>query len=214
MVWVPGGAFLMGSNIREEEKPLHEVTVAGFWLYRFPVTQGLYIPYMSATSTGRPGMWMRGSEHTDKPVTGLNWAKATDYARWAGGRLPTEAEWEWAARGPEGRRYPWGDEWDQQCANTRESGSGAVTNVTEHPMGASWCNAVDMLGNTNEWCSSLYRPYPYDPKDGREDPGAVGNRTLRGGSAVISCDRLYAAYRTAPNASTTLTGFRLVVDEE
>lgn len=214
MIWVPGGVLLMGGMERDEEQPIHEVTVGGFWLYRFPVTQGLYLPYMTATSVRRPGMWKRGTEHAGKPVTGLNWQEANDYARWAGGRLPSEAEWEWAARGPTGRRYPWGDTWDQRCANTRERGEMDVTDVADSLSGTSWCKAVDMLGNTNEWCSSLYRPYPYDAEDGREDAYATGGRVLRGGSAISSSDRVYAAYRTSPNASTTLTGFRLAISEE
>lgn len=220
MVWVPGGVLKMGSEEKEEEQPVREVTVKGFWLYRFPVTQGLYLAYMTAVnvpgspSVRRPVMWKRGPEHTEKPVVGLSWPEAIAYTRWAGGRLPSEAEWEWAARGSEGRRYPWGDQWDARRANTRESGIQDVSNVTDYLLGASWCKAVDLLGNVYEWCSSLYRPYPYDPEDGREDMHVTGNRVLRGGSAVTPSGRVYSAFRTAPNASTTLTGFRVVIEEE
>lgn len=223
MVWVPGGTFRMGSEEQPDERPVHEVTVKGFWIYKYPVTQGQNLRYRQAIrSPGQPlprppSTWLPGDEHTNKPVVGVRWEEAVAYARWAGGRLPTEAEWEWAARGPEGRRYPWGDTWDESRANTWESSAetkGMQTDVGKYPAGASWCGACDMSGNVFEWCSSLFRPYPYDPQDGREDPKAPGDRVLRGGSARTNADCARATYRCRPGPQARLTGFRLVMDEE
>jgi formylglycine-generating enzyme required for sulfatase activity len=218
MVWVPEGVLMMGSDEKEDEQPIHSVPVKGFWMYRFPVTQALYRSYMNTVNTPGappsvppPGMYLRGAEHAEKPIAGVKWNEAAAYATWAGGRLPTEAEWEWAARGEAGNRYPWGDEWDQKNANTRESGLMEVTDVSKHSSGTSWCGAVDLLGNATEWCSSLYRPYPYDGEDGREDEFASGIRVRRGGSAVTAQQRVYSSCRTDPS---TITGFRMVVNEE
>jgi|GEM_PF-1785765 len=218
MVWVPGGILRMGSEEREEEKPIHEVAIKGFWLYRFPVTQALYNTYWMAVKMSRPirslSTWIRGDEHAGKPIVGLNWQEAYAYAQWAGGRLASEAEWEWAARGSKGSHFPWGDTWYQACANTQESGLGSVSDVTAHLSGASWCDAVDMLGNAFEWCSSLYRSYPYDPNDGREDLTAPGNRVLRGGAYSTLSKDVNSTLRTVLNSDTRTTCFRLVVDEE
>jgi formylglycine-generating enzyme required for sulfatase activity len=218
MVWVPGGTLMMGSDDKEDEQPANPVEVKGFWIYRYPVTQILYRSYMNAVNTPNappsvppPGMYLRGAEHAEKPIAGVKWNEAAAYAKWAGGRLPTEADWEWAARGESGSRYPWGDEWDQKCANTRESGLMEVTDVTKHSSGVSWCGAVDLLGNATEWCSSLYLPYPFESADGREDEFAPGVRIRRGGSAVTSQSRVYSSCRTDPS---TITGFRIVLDEE
>jgi len=219
MVWVPSGVLTMGSDSKADEQPIHDVEIKGFWAYRYPVTQALYRAFMSAVnlpdappSVKRPGMYLPGPEHAEKPVAGVSWNDAKEYTRWVGGRLPTEAEWEWIARGEKGTIYPWGDEWKNRCANTRETGTGGeLLPVSEQSSGESWCGAVDLLGNATEWCSSLMKPYPYDAADGREDPYAQGSRAKRGGSAVTPQSRVTSTSRSDPS---TITGFRVVVDME
>jgi formylglycine-generating enzyme required for sulfatase activity len=123
------------------------------------------------------------------PVVGICWFEALAYTRWLSDvtgcpcRLPAEAEWEKAARGTDGRIYPWGNgEIRPQRANYRETGIGSTSPVGCFPSGASPHGCMDMVGNVWEWCCSLYRSYPYDPGDGREDLEAEGEPVLRGGS--------------------------------
>lgn len=215
LVWVPAGTLTMGSDSQEDEHPIHEVDVSGYWIYRRPVAQEQYLKYLTAISGAgkparRPGMWLRGDDHLKKPVAGVSWEEAVAYCEWAGVRLPTEAEWEWAARGPDGPAYPWGDTFEESRANTMESGK--FEQVESGSSGSSWCEAEDMAGNVFEWCSSLFQPYPYDAEDGREDPQATDDRTLRGGSATTDGDCARSAYRCRPNPQARLTGFRPVRD--
>jgi formylglycine-generating enzyme required for sulfatase activity len=218
MVWVPAGTLSMGSENNKEEMPVHSVEIVGFWCYRYPVTQAHYMKYIRqmrelmgrAEAPQVPGLFMRGDEHVNMAAAGVQWKEAAQYAEWAGCRLPTEAEWEWGARGPKNTRYPWGDAWDQSCANTQETGVYEQTDVSRFSSGASWCDAVDLLGNVFEWCSSLYMPYPYNPDDGREAPEAPGDRVLRGGSATVSAAEIRSTARFKPSSRTTMCGLRLV----
>jgi len=168
-------------------------------------------------------MWNR----PDHPVVGISWYEAVAYCRWltealrAAGlldegevvRLPTEAEWEKAARGEHARQWPWGDDFDPARANTGERGPGRTTPVGRYsPAGDSPYGAADMAGNVWEWCSSLFRDYPYDPDDGREDLEAERDRVLRGGSWSHYRDYARCAYRYwgSPYVSHDGIGFRLV----
>lgn len=213
MVWVPGGTLRMGSDIAAAEGPVHEIEVEGFWIYRYPITQAQYSRFMRATGDARPrpSLFKRGDEHANKAAAGVRWEEARTYCRWAGARLPTEAEWEWAARGPRNPLYPWGDSPNPGMANTAENGLYEQCDVNRYPQGASWCGAVDMVGNVFEWCSTVLRPYPYSASDGREDAEATGPRVLRGGSANTTSEMARATFRCPPGSQTSLTGFRPVV---
>ena len=229
MVWVPGGTLQMGSNRNDQEKPLHSVQVAGFWIYKYPVTQQEYLKYVRVMTSHlgpdnervpdpsrlrAPGLFKRGDSNLKKAAAGVSWTEACRYAEWARGRLPTEAEWEWAARGEEGRTYPWGNEWIEGRANVAETGLYEQTDVDKYGMGESWCGVRDLLGNVLEWCNSLFRPYEYKSSDGREDRTTPGARVLRGGCATIESRSLTATSRFTPSSQTTLTGFRLVLDAD
>jgi formylglycine-generating enzyme required for sulfatase activity len=199
MILIPGGSFTMGrAQGRDNEKPEHTVTIASFYIDRYPVTQAEYqrfiqdtghsVPYYKVEWTDQEYNWdaESASPPTDKldhPVVMVKWEDATTYASWAQKRLPTEAEWERAARGPEGFWWPWGNEFDQVRCNCKELNVGRTTTVYRFsPHGESLEGVADMVGNVWEWTSSLYKPYPYDARDGREGPLAEGWRVLRGGS--------------------------------
>jgi formylglycine-generating enzyme required for sulfatase activity len=130
----------------------------------------------------------------DHPVSEVTWRGARRYARWRGVRLPTEAEWEAAARGFEGRTYPWGEAPPTQERAVYGRSSGETAPVGSHPAGATPGGVQDMTGNVSEWTSSLYRPYPYEADDGREDPTARGERVTRGGAHVFFGPRELRAF--------------------
>ena len=140
---------------------------------------------------------------------------ATTEEDWRNGnpefRLPSEAEWEHAARGPDGRRFPWGQEWDVERANTREAQIGGTRAVGSYPTGISPYGCLDMAGTIWEWTSSLDRGYPYDPQDGREDALGLGRRILRGGCYANphGYARCACRFRMAPGMRNEFLGFRL-----
>lgn len=184
MVLVPDGEFLMGSEDSDadpDERPAARLRVEGFWIDRGEVTRGRYESCVEAAACTRPaGPATYDASRSDDPVTIVSWAQAVAYCRWVGKRLPSEAEWEKAARGVDGRRYPWGGPFESERANAGYTAG--TESVGLHPGGVSPYGALGMAGNVWEWTSSLYRPYPYDPHDGREDPMVRGARVNRGGS--------------------------------
>lgn len=239
---VPEGYFIMGSDPRhdpwahENETPQHRVFLRAFAIGQYPVTVAEYARAVAAGAVEPPRSsggvtWEKQLARPTHPAVCVSWAAAHAYATWlaerAGDpwRLATEAEWERAARGVDGRRYPWGDVWDPTRANTSDGGPDDTTPVDAYgERGASPYGAWDMAGNVWEWTSTLARPYPYDAGDGRESPTAPGNRVARGGSYGGPLRYWRQGPRNAratqrglslPNWSngTANTGFRLALDE-
>lgn len=200
MVLIPGGAAIMGSNEGNPGyQPEHPVQVADFYLDRWPVTNAEYKQFVEATGHPAPHYhvsWCdtRGynwdpetreypNDKADHPVVLVTWEDAMAYAAWAGKRLPTEAEWERAARGLHGRRYPWGNDFVLGRCNCKEAGLNSTSPVGAFSAeGDTPEGVVDMVGNVWEWTNSLFRPYPYNADDGRESRQAAGFRVLRGAS--------------------------------
>jgi formylglycine-generating enzyme required for sulfatase activity len=184
MVFVPAGEFVMGSDDAEadaDERPAARVALAAFRIDRVEVTNARYQACVDARACSPPaGAAINDATKADHPVTIVSWSQAAAYCRWAAKRLPTEAEWEKAARGTDARRYPWGASFEPERVNAGYTAGTCAVGI--HEDGASSSGALDMAGNVWEWTSSLYRPYPYDPDDGREDAAARGARVNRGGS--------------------------------
>lgn len=206
MVLVPAGCFMMGStNGDSDERPVHEVCFTiPFWLDKTEVTQAQF--------RENGGVQGRSSYFTgdDRPVERITWREARDYCEKRGGRLPTEAEWEFAARGPDGLTYPWGDGFVAANVIYSRNSNNQTATVGRRLNGVSWAGALDMSGNVWEWTSSLYYVYPYDATDGREDLTTSGNRVLRGGSWNYVGGNLRAAGRNgdSPDYGDLNIGFR------
>jgi formylglycine-generating enzyme required for sulfatase activity len=217
VVYIPPGEFLMGLSLYPDgnEYPQHTVYVDGFWIGKYEVTMAQYRRCVEAGACKKPvdRDWYRNPDYANCPAVYVRWRDMQAYAQWAGGRLPTEAEWEKAARGTDGLTYPWGDVWDPSRCNTKGGGPGEVTPVGKYsPAGDSPYGVSDMAGNAWEWTSSLLRPYPYNPGDGREDPNSTEPRVARGGgwSFVPDTSRSWFRYVFKDDDYGRSLGFRLV----
>ncbi len=224
---VPAGEFLMGSNkrrdkdaINDHEMPQHRVTLAAFSITRFPVTVAEYACFVAAARHREPQEWAGQLKKLDYPVVSVSWDDAIAYAAWLAQmneqpwRLPTEAEWEKAARGTDGRLFPWGNTFDRSRANTVESRLRGATAVGSYPSGASPYGAEEMGGNVWEWTHSLYKPYPYKIRDGREAPDSDEDRVQRGGSwyAIDVGARAATRLSASPDRCKDYDGFRLLLE--
>ncbi|MBI3893268.1 MAG: SUMF1/EgtB/PvdO family nonheme iron enzyme [Candidatus Wallbacteria bacterium] len=218
MVLVPAGACRMGGT---GAGPEHEVRIGPFLIDVFPVTNEQYRRFVETTGHPEPRYWLDASQtdvptHPQMPVVGVSWHDARAYAAWVGKRLPSEAEWERAARGGDSRRYPWGDEAEPARCNCRESGRGRICASGSVSGGTSPFGVEDMLGNVLEWTASLDASYPYSPEDGREDPLRAGKRVLRGGSWFSRFPELAVWNRYPELADTRMpnVGFRCARDDK
>ena len=236
MVWVPAGWFIMGStdtqitsalndiskNMRygEEdyfnaEKPQKKAYLDGYWMYKYEVTVAQYRKFCDATKRTMPEAPSWGWIN-DHPITNMTWQDATDYANWADVSLPTEAQWEKASRGTDGRLYPWGYKWDaSKCANSVENPSKSTMPVGSYPAGASPYGCMDMSGNVWEWCADWYDEKYYKNAPVRNPTGpskpvelkawgvsVSGSRVLRGCSWTSS---IYYNFRCASRNCNYLT---------
>lgn len=221
-------------ELYEKELPQHELSLPTFYIARYPVTSAQFGAFLedSGYQTGRE--WRRRAGLKNHPARYVTWGAAIAYCQWLTDRLrkwdgtpeplasflreqawqvtlPSEAQWEKAARGTKGLRYPWGDEWHPDRTNCRTSEIRTTSAVGCFPNGASPYGALDMSGNLWEWCSSLYTDYPYRPNDGREDAEIEGLRVLRGGSFGAAASMVRCAFRLPNRADSkgTQSGFRV-----
>ncbi|MGD9144494.1 MAG: SUMF1/EgtB/PvdO family nonheme iron enzyme [Anaerolineae bacterium] len=200
LVRVPAGEFQMGSVMardkyaQDEELPPHPVHLPEFHIGKYPVTNTQYQIFARVTGHRAPDYWENGRIFVSKsnhPVVNVSWEDALAFCAWLSResgqpvRLPTEAEWEKAARGTDGRIYPWGDEPpdEERCNFGQDWDRGDTTTIGRYsPQGDSPYGCADMAGNVSEWCQSFYRPYPYQAGDVREVMEAAGTRAKRGGA--------------------------------
>lgn len=214
MTYVPGGEFFMGSDSGDRfSRPAQRVRVEPFFIDLTEVTNEAYLKFVKATGHSPPATWNSDTYPDGKgefPVTGVTWYDAVEYAAWAGKRLPTEAEWEFAARGPDARTFPWGNEWDPTLAN---AGSGSQGVRAVGVGGRSPFGVFDMAGNVWEWTSSDARSYP----GGKEIPWSrLRLKVIRGGNWKSDQNTASAIFRGFYGASGERdysgTGFRCVSD--
>lgn len=236
-IFIPAGSFLMGirkdRNISNESIIEHEVELPSYHIGKYPVTNQEYAEFVKQTKypVSKNSGWFGKKppqSKLDHPVVGISWYNALNYCQWLSKqtnqtyRLPTEAEWEKAARGTEGIIYPWGNSWNAEYCNWNNSDT---TPVTTYQSGQSPYGCYDMVGNVWEWTSTLWGhdwqessfAYPYRPNDGREDLAAPStvHRIFRGGAFNEDKTKLNCTVRRwyAPTHQSKNCGFRVVLEE-
>ncbi len=217
MVVIPGGWFLMGEDAgRRSHQPQRRVYLDAYAIDCTEVTNAAFGVFAAETGYQAIGWNARlAEEHGAEPVTGVLWRDANAYCRWMGKRLPTEAEWERAARGIDGRRYPWGDAWDSGLANTAEGGYGRVQPVGSYPEGASPDGLLDVAGNAAEWVADTFdhNYYTYAPDHNPSGPDLVTDHVLRGGSWASPPEHAQTFFRDSSHSvrPNPRVGFRCAV---
>jgi formylglycine-generating enzyme required for sulfatase activity len=203
-------------------EPEHPVDLDAFYIDFYEVTNALYKvceaegvcdPPQSSGSQNHPDYY-DNPQFDNYPVINVDWYQARTYCQWRGARLPTEAEWEKAARGTDGRRYPWGAGLDESFANFHWS-VGDTTEAGDYEDGKSPYGLYDMAGNVWEWVNSLDWEYPYDATDGRESPEDNGSRIMRGGGWGADGDisvSTYIRFAYEPSHTNVDLGFRCAMD--
>jgi len=215
MVRIPAGPFWMGDDKGPaDERPRHRVQIEEFLIDRAQVTNAQFARFLNARGGRAPdgqtwydqndndarihmrgNQWTADAGHEDHPVVEASWYGALEYCRWLGKRLPTEAEWEKAARGTDGRKYPWGNEPPDESRAHFARGWNELKPVGSFLKGASPYGVLDMAGNGWEWVSSAYLPYPYVADDGREDLRRDAVRGTRGGGHDARAEEITTTQR-------------------
>ncbi|MEK7448836.1 MAG: formylglycine-generating enzyme family protein [Planctomycetota bacterium] len=247
MVLVPGGEFTRGAELVENERPARRIDLTAYYIDKYEVSNARFKKFVEATNhktdaeTVTKGYVFRSDsyivenacwkdpqgnsqgidERQDHPVVQVSWSDANKYAEWAGQQLPTEAQWEKAARTTKGQKYPWGDEWDATKCNSSENGPDRTDAVNIYEPGASFYGCLNMAGNVSEWCRDWYQKdyYRISPQGNPPGPAEGLNHTLRGGSWETPQDFLRCSKRTEGlpiedlgGCWTDALGFRCVIE--
>jgi iron(II)-dependent oxidoreductase len=214
MVFIGPGEFTMSRDGGTDTAPQHKVNLGGYWIYRYPVTVAQFRRYCSEFKLPMPQQPFGALD--DYPVVNVSWEEAKAYCSWAGVRLPTEAEWEKAARGVEARVFPWSSEWDSNRIHAGRGGNliGPVS-VGHLPQGASSYEVHDLVGNVQQWCSDWYDPayYGRSPSDNPDGPGKGKLKVIRGSSWKDKSEesaRCYVRAGDFPTSRSIRLGFRCV----
>jgi serine/threonine-protein kinase len=219
MILIPEGEFIMGTSDEQikkllrqfpswnrewfaNEQPQHRFYLDDFYIDKYPVTNAQFEQFVNATGYKAESDWGDWRKYYTKgkekhPVVFVSWNDANTYCKWAGKRLPTEAEWEKAARGTDGRIWPWGNAWDKRKCNSSDGGPGTTMPVGSYPAGASPYGVMDMAGNVCEWCADWYDEnyYASAPNKNPQGPSSGTGRVLRGGSWSDNPSYARAAFR-------------------
>jgi len=239
MVIIPAGEFTMGRDSGpKDETPAHKLFLPAFHIDRNLVTAREYAKFIQekgptgpngemyldvadpdALVHNRGGKWLPKEGFENHPAGEMSRYGAAAYCTWAGKRLPSEAEWEKAARGTDGRLYPWGNDMPRPDLAFIGGFRGQTVPVGQFPKGASPYGVLDMAGQVWEWTRSIYKPYPYNPKDGREEPASTGTVVARGGHSASGPEGLTSTSREVVDAGRAATGhayigFRCVSDAQ
>jgi len=227
LVRIPAGEFEMGDGL-DDDCPKHRVHLSEYWISVACVTNRQYARFVKETKHRAPDradpgdpVWRHGKcpeAMLDHPVVCVNWHDAVAYAKWVGLRLPTEAQWEKAARGHHGWVFPWGDDWNpNHCRNGSNKNAGTTATVRDYPEGASGYGTLQQAGNVWEWCADWYDETYYRKGPARDPLGAPNGtiRVARGGSwSEDDPTGFRAAFRNGniSNARVPYLGFRLVAN--
>jgi formylglycine-generating enzyme required for sulfatase activity len=230
MVAVPAGSFWMGAAKNEpgtidDETPLHQVQLSNYWIDKYPVSNQQYQRCVAANKCATPredSSWSRNEYYqnesfVDYPVVYINWFDAQTYCHWAGVKLPTEAQWAYAARGPSSAIYPWGSAPPQNNLTNWSQVFRDTTAINQYPDGQSWVGGYAMSGNVWEWTADWYQEYP-DSEESLIDPmGPESGRkkVARGGSYLDDIDGLRASIRYAIDPESDdkpIFGFRCAIE--
>ncbi len=239
MTLISEGPFTMGSNSGpDDEKPEHTIFLKSFFIDILPISnadfarflnqQGLQNPQgetfyddqdSDAKIHRRNSIWQADIASASHAVNEVSWVGARDYCAWLNKRLPTEAEWEKAARGTDGRKYPWGNTAPHAKLALFGASYNSSAPVDAFPDGASPYGILDMAGNQWEWVSSIYQPYPYRLEDGRENQNAGPIRSTRGGGHDSNAQEISVTQRGRllsrnPKAGHHNIGFRCASNQE
>lgn len=224
-LYIPAGTFQMGGvdqKAAADEKPVHQVTMDAFWIDKVEVTNAMYnlcmqqggctqLPFNLNSKTRQT--YFNDPQYANYPVVYVSWAQADTYCKWAGRRLPTEAEWEYAARGNDTRVYPWGDQRPTSTFANFNANVGDTTEVGSFPSGASAFGVLDMAGNVAEWVHDYYQSDYYSSANNNNPTGPLTrtkyfNRVVRGGSFADSEE----AIRVSKRSSTLGPDFNAPMD--
>jgi formylglycine-generating enzyme required for sulfatase activity len=236
MVYIPAGKFIMGTDDEEprilknphgfatkfqEPRKKRVIDLKGFYMDKYEVTNRQYRRFVDEAGYRLPDHWQQTSTYpegeNDYPVTFITWWDAKAYCKWAGQRLPTEEEWEKAARGTDGREFPWGKQFDKTKANTWEADVKKIHAVGKYEAGKSPYGVYDVAGNVMEWTGSEYRQYQHSPeeKDGNGEGIWYTMAVLRGGawSSDKNDAQTFSRVMSEPGIKSNGIGFRCAKDE-